>query len=150
MEKRTQTYLTIKQRHTVATWLIENGHVTQDKNTDSSDFTYWRTKKITAEKEINEAQLPGLPVLTPHQLSKSLDTFNEVNKCFGYKINVPAIQDTVEMDRLTAKVINLQNQLEQSKLALVAALQTTKDANKHLDTLHKIAQLIPAEACKKR
>jgi len=141
--------LTIKQRHTVAAWLIENGHVTQDKNTDNTDFTYWRTKKVTAEKEINEAQLPGMPTLTLHQLNTSLNTFNEVNKSFGYKINLPAIQDTVEMDRLTAKIKAMQYQLE-GDTKIIAALREKLAANNHLDALHKIAQLIPAEAFKKR
>jgi len=146
-----KTYLTIKQQHTVAVWLIENGYVTQDKNTDTMDFTYWRIKQITALKEINEAKIVGLPEeIKPSNLTTSLKSFNEINRCFGYKINLPAIQDTVEMDMLTAKVKNLQGQLDQVNKTVIGLLEVNKHATKYLDALRKISKEIPAEIFAKR
>jgi len=141
--------LTNKQRHQIAVWLIENGHVTQDKNADHTDFTLWRTKKSTAETEINAAGL-DLPQLSLHHLIQSLNFFNEVNKCFGYKINLPPIQDTVEMDRLTAQNKDLKSQVDRLQKELDIHRVSIKQITDYLSVFHKIAQLIPAEAFKKR
>lgn len=150
-EKRLQTYLTLEQRRDVAIWLIENKHVTVDKNTDSPDFIYFRTKTQLAVDEINQAMIgTEMPKLTYHNLKASLDFFNKIKSWSGMKVNVPAIEDTVEMDILVAKVKNLEGQLSQCKLSLIAALELKGKDGKHLDTLHKISQLIPAEAFKKR
>lgn len=115
--KRKQTYLSNKEKWDVAKWLIENKCVVQDVHAYKEaapafiPFTLWRVKKITAITEINDAFGAGL--ITQHHLDQSIAFYNEICELTGNHPNVPPIQDTVEMDMLTAQVKRLENDIKE-------------------------------------
>lgn len=155
MTKRKQVYLSNAQKWEMAKWCIENKCVIQDihaykgKGPVFIPFTLWRVKKIQACKELN-AEMGGVPDYTEHHLNISVQFYNEICELTQSHPNVPAIEDTVEMDILTAKVKRQENEIKEIA-EKYANLQTAYDSimKSHgalFQSMRNIAAQIPAEA----
>lgn len=157
MTKRKQLFLSNKEKWEIAKWLIEGRivvqdiHAYQEKGPAFIPFSLWRMKKTQSAIEAKEAFGADL---SPHHLDSSISFYNEVCELTGSHPNVPAIQDTVEMDMLTAKNKRLETDLsevtnEYQKLQ-TAYNAVMKNYGAYFSTLRKIAELIPADCFGKK
>jgi len=137
---------------------MENGLLLQDKNTGSTDFTRYANFKPLVLKQVQEA-MPNV-ILTIAIMDSAIKFYNEINNLFGFKINLPPIQDSVQNDRLTAEVERLDKTLRVTSATLASVEKELKEkqneaqivsahAQDLVERLHKISKLIPAEISKK-
>ena len=155
-----KTYLTIEQQRDVATWLITNGYVTQDKNTESKEYTYWRVKRVVALEEINKALLDGMPTVTLAHFTSALKFFNTIKSWSGIVIHAPAMEDTVQNDMLTAENKKLRAAFEatdktlkareQEIVQLKTKLATASNTERYEEAFKAIFKAIPAEVFNKK
>lgn len=112
-------------------------------------------KKKQACLELNEyLPLQENIEATDHHLTISIQFYNEVCELTGSHPNVPPIQDTVEMDMLTAKNKRLEKDLsevtnEYQKLQ-TAYNSIMKNYGAYFGILRQIAQLIPPDCFGKK
>lgn len=150
--KRKQTYLSNTDRWLVATFCIENRCVIQDidpraeKGPGFTPFTLWRVTKKTACEEVNRELKMDC---SSHHLEQSIAFYNEVCVLTQSHPNVPAIQDTVEMDMLTAENKRLKTDIQEITEEF-SKLKTTYNAilKKYSDmfsNMREIAKFIPAD-----
>lgn len=155
--KRKQTYLSNTDRWVIATFCIENRCVIQDidlrveKGNKFIPFTLWRVTKKTACEEVNrELKLE----CSSHHLDQSVAFYNEVCLLTGSHPVVPPVQDTVEMDMLTAANKRLENDLKEVTNEY-QKLQTQYNAllkgnGLYFNKLKEIANIIPADCFGKK
>lgn len=130
IEKRKQTHISNADYWRIASILIENKCVIQDPVIPEKSFTIWRVNRAMAIKEVMEAA-PELPPISHHHLNKAVEFFNEVCIITKKMPEVPAIQDTVEMDQLTAtnkKQALIISELEKTITTLTATIMNTYKA----------------------
>ncbi len=153
-------YLTNEQQRDVAIWLIQNGHVTKDKNTESQDYTYWRTKRTVAIDEINKAMLPNIPMITIGNIIGALKFFNMIKSWAGIVIHAPTIDDSVQNDILTAEnkklrsandAITVTLKLRDAEIAnFKLKLATANKYDKYEDAFRAIVKAIPTDIFEKK
>lgn len=150
--KSTKTNLTLKQRWAVATWLIENRVVSVSRETGR--FEFGRVKIAAAVNEINEAKIEGLPNITGHLFKPAMDTYHDVCELNGQMPEIPPIESTVEYDKLKAENVGLKRDIEEitNRYTVVAKknVEFAAAVEMLMDRLHKISQLVPAEAFGKK
>lgn len=155
ISKRTQTYLSNKERWAIATYCIENRCVIQDVHAYPKDgpqpafipFTLWRVKKKNVCVEIKN-DCDGLKI-SEHHLNQSIEFYNEVCELTGKYPVIPPIEDTVEKDMLTVENKRLKNDIKEiteEYTKLKTAYNTlTKTCSGYFSSLKEMAKLIPAD-----
>lgn len=155
--KRKQLYLSNEEKWEIAKWCIENKCVIQDIHAYKEQgpafipFTLWRVRKNQAKTELNrliKSQNENKEY-TEHHLNISVQFYNEICELTGSHPNVPAIEDTVEMDILTAKVKRQENEIKEIA-EKYATLQSAYDAvmKSHgtlFQAMRNIANNVPPE-----
>ena len=150
--KRKQTYLSNKEKWEVAKWAIENKCVVQDIHAYKDQgpafipFTLWRVRKNQASKEAGEALGSNF---TDYHMTSAINFYNEICELTGSHPNVPAIQDTVEMDMLKVANKRLENDVKEIT-AKFSTLKANYDVlmeayGKSFQAFRQIASYIPAE-----
>lgn len=143
---RKQTYLTNAQKWEIALYCIENRNVIQDADPKNKKeglpFTLWRVNKSQTAKEINTNPNMGYPEISAHHIETSIGFYNEVCQLIKRWPDPPPVQDTVEMDRMAAIIVKLENDVKACNLRL-------QESNKIIDAykaiFNKISLLIPAD-----
>ncbi len=150
--RKKATFLSDGQKWAVAKWCIENKCVIQDihayKEAQPSfiPFTLWRvTRKQAIEELYNEQGLK----LTTHHLEQSVNFYNNICELTGSHPNVPAVQDTVEMDMLTAENKRLKNDIKEITDEFTKMKNTynsiLKKYGEMFTAMREIAKFVPAE-----
>jgi hypothetical protein len=159
--KKTKVYLTFKQKWDIASWCIEHRNIIQDidpkvplEKDKFYPYVIWRVAITTSAKELNAARHTDIPYLsfdiTAPQLTACIEFFNEmceITNRFPVPIITP-IQDTVQMDQLTAA----NKRLEKDIIEISDSYTKLSNANKELRdklrtaevNLKAISKLIPA------
>lgn len=106
--RKSAIHLSNSQKWQVATFCIENKCVIPDPTLNEIKFI-WRVKRTQTCKEISE----HLFEINENHLDQSINFYLEVCEITKKMPSIPPIQDTVEMDRLTAQNKRLENDIKE-------------------------------------
>lgn len=132
--KAPSVYVTNADRYKIAKYLIENNYIIQDPTIPEKPFTIWRIIKSIALSELKNSNLE-LPNINVYHLNQCIDFYNEIAILTHKMPEPPPIQDTVEMDRLTAAI-------KQKELIIDEQRKIIEEFIKHFNSIKSICDVL--------